>query len=222
MAVHAKTLVLRGIPSRATGAVDVFPRTRLGNPDALDWRCSCHGNPHPNRADVLTRSRLVHALLLGLILLVTWLLLSGIFDPLILAFGLASCVFVVWIAMRMDVIDHEAVPVHLTSGGLVFWPWLLWQIVKANIDVARRVLSPSAGVTPTMTEIVATQRTDLGRVVLANSITLTPGTITVDIAEDGRTLVHSLTREGIESLGEMDRRVSAMEGMAPGMDAGRC
>lgn len=168
------------------------------------------------------RSRLVHALLLGLILLVTWLLLSGIFEPLILAFGLFSCATVVWITMRMDVVDHEAVPVHLTFGGLVFWPWLLWQIVKANIDVTRRVLSPSAGVTPTMTEFVATQRTDLGRVVLANSITLTPGTITVDVAEDGRTLVHSLTREGIESLGEMDRRVTAMEGMAPGMDAGRC
>ncbi len=71
--------------------------------------------------------------------------MSGIFLPLILILGVLSCVLVVFIAMRMDVIDHEAVPVHLTLKVLTYWPWLLWEIVKANIDVTLAILrGPSA------------------------------------------------------------------------------
>ena len=156
---------------------------------------------------------MVHAVSLGLILFVTWLLMSGIMIPLVLVLGIASCVFVVAIVMRMDVVDHEAVPLHLTLGILLYWPWLLWEIVKANLDVTRRVLFPSTGISPTMTRVRATQKSELGRVVFANSITLTPGTISVDVADDGHVLVHSISREGAASLedGEMDRRVSAME-----------
>ena len=165
---------------------------------------------------------MVHALSLGLILFATWLLMSGILDPLILILGMASCAAVVAIAMRMDVIDHEAVPVHLTLGALLYWPWLLWEIVKANIDVTRRVLLPSAGISPTMVWVEASQKSDLGLVIFANSITLTPGTISIDVETDGRILVHALSREGAESLtdGEMDRRVTAMAGAAPDGDAG--
>ena len=157
---------------------------------------------------------MVHAVSLGLILFASWLLMSGIFEPLILLLGVFSCVLVVVIAMRMDVIDHEAVPVHLTLKVLLYWPWLLWEIVKANIDVTKRVLG-LAEISPTMVRIKATQKTDLGIVIFANSITLTPGTISIDVDEDGYILVHALSREGTEGLegGEMDRRVSEMEGL---------
>ena len=138
--------------------------------------------------------------------------MSGIFEPLILILGVVSCVAVVAIAMRMDVIDHEAVPVHLSLKVLVYWPWLLWEIVKANIDVTKRVLG-LAEISPTMVRIKATQKTDLGIVIFANSITLTPGTISIDVDEDGYILVHALSREGTLGLegGDMDRRVSEME-----------
>lgn len=157
---------------------------------------------------------MVHAVSLGLILFGSWLLMSGIFIPFILVLGILSCAVVVAIMMRMDVVDHEAVPVHLTSAPIVYWPWLLWEIVKANIDVSRRVLFPSAGISPTMVRIKASQKTDLGLVTFANSITLTPGTISIDVEQDGHILVHSISREGAETLegGEMDRRVTAMEG----------
>ena len=140
--------------------------------------------------------------------------MSGIFDPLILILGVLSCVLVVVIAMRMDVVDHEAVPVHLTFSALVYWPWLLWEIFKANIDVTKRVLFPSAGISPTMVRIRATQKTDLGLVTFANSITLTPGTISIELENDGHILIHALSREATVGLegGEMDRRVTAMEG----------
>ena len=139
--------------------------------------------------------------------------MSGIFEPHILMLGVFSCALVVVIAMRMDVIDHEAVPVHITFKVLLYWPWLLWEIVKANIDVTKRVLG-FAMISPTMVRIKATQRSDLGIVIFANSITLTPGTISIDVDEDGYILVHALSRNGTEGLegGAMDRRVTELEG----------
>jgi multicomponent Na+:H+ antiporter subunit E len=155
---------------------------------------------------------LVHAVTLGLVLFASWLLMSGIFEPFILLLGVLSCAVVVVIAMRMDVVDHEAVPVHLTLKVILYWPWLFWEIVKANIDVTKRVLG-LAEISPTMVRIKATQKTDLGLVIFANSITLTPGTISIDVEEDGHILVHAISRDGTEGLegGDMDRRVTEME-----------
>ena len=114
--------------------------------------------------------------------------------------------------MRMDVIDREAVPLHITFGALLYWPWLLWEIVKANLDVTKRVLG-FAPISPTMVRIKATQKTDLGLVTFANSITLTPGTISIDVEQDGYILVHALSHDGAKGVsdGEMDRRVTALE-----------
>lgn len=158
---------------------------------------------------------MIHAVTLGLVLFGSWLLMSGIFEPFILFLGVFSCAVVVIIAMRMDVIDHEAVPVHLTLRVVTYWPWLFWEIVKANWDVTRRVLG-MAEISPTMIRIKASQKTDLGLVIYANSITLTPGTISIDVEEDGHILVHAISREGTEGLegGEMDRKVSEMEGQS--------
>jgi len=113
----------------------------------------------------------------------------------------------------MEVIDQEGHPVHLTWRALLYWPWLIVEIVKANIDVAKRILIPSIGISPTMIRIKTSQTSDLGKVVYANSITLTPGTISVEIAND-EILVHALSKSGAEDLltGEMDRRVTRMVG----------
>lgn len=156
---------------------------------------------------------MVHSISLGTVLFGVWLLLSGHYEPLILAYGIGSCALVVVISTRMDLVDHEGHPIHLTWNALVYLPWLMWQIVLANIDVARRVLSPSLPVSPTMIRVKASQKSDLGQVIYANSITLTPGTISMDV-EGGEILVHALTREAAQSLldGEMDRRVTIMAG----------
>jgi multicomponent Na+:H+ antiporter subunit E len=156
---------------------------------------------------------LVRTLSLGSVLLIAWLLLSGHFEPMMIGFGIASCVVVVIITLRMEVIDHEGHPIHLSWGALTYWPWLMAEIVKANWDVAKRVLAPTPDISPTMVRVHASQKSDLGQVIYANSITLTPGTISVDVG-DGVILVHSLTRAGARSLeeGEMDRRVTRMTG----------
>lgn len=153
-----------------------------------------------------------HAISLWLVLFGTWLLLSGHFEPLLLGLGVLSCAAVVAIVHRMEVLDHEGHPVHLTPHVFTYWLWLGWEIVKANWDVARRVLDPSLPISPTFLRVKASQPSELGQMIYANSITLTPGTISVDVG-GGEILVHSLTREGADSLveGEMDRRCRQLE-----------
>ena len=156
---------------------------------------------------------MLHTISFGIVLAILWLLLSGHFDPLLLSLGLLSCALVVYIAHRMDVIDREGHPIHLGLRALTYYPWLMWEIVKANIDVAKIILSRNPPISPVMIRLDADQKTELGHVCYANSITLTPGTITVDVV-DGKLDVHALTREAAEELerGEMNRRCVAFEG----------
>jgi multicomponent Na+:H+ antiporter subunit E len=156
-----------------------------------------------------------HTISLFAALFVTWMLFSGYFTPLLLGLGALSCVIVVWIAHRMDVVDHEGHPIQLRHLIVGYWLWLLWQIVLANWDVVKRILHPKLPISPTVGPVSCTQKSDLGRVVFANSITLTPGTVSLRVT-DREILVHSLSFEALEDLssGEMDRRVSAIEGVA--------
>ena len=157
--------------------------------------------------------RLIHAASLFVVLFIVWLLLSGHYTFLLISLGVLSCILVVVIVDRMEVIDREGHPIHLTWRALTYWPWLLVEIIKANVDVIRCVLSPSLPITPTMIRLKSSQTSDLGRVIYANSITLTPGTISIDITND-EILVHALTTNGADALedGEMDRRVTRMAG----------
>ncbi len=162
----------------------------------------------------MTRQDLIHALSIGIVLFAVWLMLSGYFNnPLLISLGVLSCATVVWITIRMDVADQEGHPIHLTWRALWYWTWLGFEIIKANIDVIKRVLSPSLPISPTMLRVKASQKSDLGQVIYANSITLTPGTISIDVANN-EILVHALSKDGAEDLitGEMDRRVTKMAG----------
>lgn len=156
---------------------------------------------------------MVRAASLTVFLSLLWLLLSGyLSEPLLLGLGAASVVLVVFIAHRKEVSDPEGHPVHLTLRAVFYWPWLLKEIVLANIDVAKAILRTPMAISPTVFTVTGSQQSELGQVVYANSITLTPGTVTVDLA-DGRLTVHALTqasRDGVLS-GEMDRRVAGLE-----------
>ncbi len=149
---------------------------------------------------------------LGLVLFGLWLLLSGFFTTLLLGLGVGSVVAVVWMAHRMDVIDHEGHPIHLTMRAVFFWPWLLKEIIKSSFDIARVIMSRKMPIHAAVISLKATQETELGQVVYANSITLTPGTVTIDIDRDIM-VVHALTTGAAEGLksGEMDHRVTNME-----------
>lgn len=158
---------------------------------------------------------MVRVVSLFVVLAVVWLLLSGHTDPLLLTLGGLSCALVTWIAHRMEVVDHEGHPVHIGWRAPVYWLWLGWEIVKANLDVARRILDPRLPISPTVSRVHASQKSDLGRVTYANSITLTPGTVSLSVSED-EIEVHALSREAAEALAEgaMDRQVSRFEGLS--------
>ncbi len=154
---------------------------------------------------------------LGLLvfLAATWLLLSGIYDhSLLFWLGAASCLLCVLIAWRMDVVDHEGTPLELGWRIIAYWPWLFIEIVKANIDVIRRLLRANPDISPTLVRSQTMQRTDLGRVIYANSITLTPGTISIEASEKGSCIwVHAIERAGAEGFAddEMNRKVAWFE-----------
>ena len=150
---------------------------------------------------------------LFVLLFLIWLLLSGIYTGLLLGLGLLSCLVVVAVCRRMKIVDPEGHPNHLIPGMVRYIPWLLWAIAKANIDVARRILHPRLPMSPRVFRVEASQKTHLGQVIYANSITLTPGTVAVE-TDEGTIDVHALTRESAEDVrsGDMDRRATDMEG----------
>ena len=150
---------------------------------------------------------------LFVLLFLTWLLLSGIYTGLLLGFGVLSCLLVIAICRRMKIVDPEGHPIHLIPGLLRYMPWFLWAIVKSNLDVVRRIVHPRLPLSPCVIRVEASQKTHLGQVIYANSITLTPGTVSVE-TDEGTIDVHALTREAAQDVrsGVMDARVTDMEG----------
>jgi len=144
-----------------------------------------------------------------------WLLLSGVYTPFFVLSGLGASIAVAAFARRMGIADIEGFPLQFARAVVTYWPWLLKEIFVAGWQVTRAILSPRLDVTPTLVRFTPSQTTAVGLVTHANSITLTPGTITID-AEPQSFLVHALTREGAAGLAgsAMDRRVSHLERIA--------
>ena len=151
---------------------------------------------------------------LYVILFGIWLLWSGHYTPLLISFGLASCALVVLLAWRMGIVDGEGFPIRLAPRILRYLPWLAVEVIKSNLELARRVLSPRLPIGPEIVRLTASQKTDLGRATYANSITLTPSTVTIEAESDGTFVVHAISPESAADLrgGEMDRQVTRMEG----------
>jgi multicomponent Na+:H+ antiporter subunit E len=147
------------------------------------------------------------------VLFAFWVILSGYFTGFLLAAGLGSSIAVLLFALRMTVIDREGYPMRLGLAALTYWPWLIVEIIKSAWGVSRIIMHPRLPISPTWVRVKASQRTAIGRVTYANSITLTPGTLTIE-AESEEFTVHALTREGAAALAEgaMDRRVTRFEG----------
>ncbi len=157
----------------------------------------------------------MRAISIATFLFVTWLLLSGHYEPLTLVFGVLSCIVTVLITWRMGLNDDEGPPIHLGWRVPVYWTWLFWEIVKANIDVAKRIINPRMPISPILITLKTSQATDFGQVIYANSITLTPGTVSLRIDKD-TIEVHALSEELAADLakGTMDRMTTWFEGRA--------
>ena len=142
-----------------------------------------------------------------------WLLMSGLYKTLILALGLFSVILSVWIANRMDKADGEGLSYNINPFrfvGYVFW--LLVEIAKSNWAVTKVILSPKQRLRQNLFNVPVTQQSEIAQVIYANSITLTPGTITVE-TEDRHFLVHALSYDDsdMDALADMDQRVTRLE-----------
>lgn len=148
-----------------------------------------------------------------------WVVLSGFFTPFLLGAGVLSALAVTYFAVRMDVVDHEGHPIHLGIGAITYWPWLVKEMAKSAWGVSKIILDPKLPISPTMVKFAPGQHTVVGLVTHANSITLTPATISVEVAP-GEFVVHGLTRESAMACidSEMDRRVRQFEGQIPGQN----
>ena len=132
--------------------------------------------------------------------------------PVILALGVVSIALASWLSWRMDVIGVEHNPGMFSWRLPVYWAWLVWQMLLSNIDVAKAVFNP-ARIRPRVVRVPARQSQELTRVTYANSITLTPGTVSL-LLEGNEIVVHALTEAGARGVlsGEMGDRVCWLEG----------
>ena len=141
-----------------------------------------------------------------------WMLLSGHSSVLLLTLGLASIVLVTWLVSRMDRNDNAPVRMLFSLKFFSYLGWLIWQVIVTNIDVARRIWNPSLPIKPVSRKIKVNIKDPLIKTIYANSITLTPGTVTIEVGED-YFVVQALNAEGLDELeeGEMERRLSCLE-----------
>ncbi|MCD6527279.1 MAG: Na+/H+ antiporter subunit E [Desulfuromonas sp.] len=141
-----------------------------------------------------------------------WLLLSGHTDTFMLSCGLVSVLITVAIVQRMNIVDEGSQPLNLPVRIFGYWLWLAKEVVKSTWDVSLHIWSPRLNISPTVICIEASQKTPTGLMIFANSITLTPGTVCMNV-DDNKMEIHALTLSAANDLmsGEMDRRVSKME-----------
>lgn len=153
-----------------------------------------------------------YAISLAIVLALLWLAVSGVYKPLMFALGAGSVVFVVWLSRRMDVVGVEHNPILYSWRLPAYWGWLLKEIVQSNFDVARAVLSPATRLDPQVVRLPMDLASPVGKVTYANSITLTPGTVTL-LLEDESIEVHALTRNSADGLRSrvMERKIAWLE-----------
>lgn len=143
-----------------------------------------------------------------------WLLLSGYFKTQMLVLGVLCVILVAFLAFRMRVIEHQEQPIYFRFWGVVgYWGWLFWQIILSNIDVTKRVWTRQLDIKPALRPLTVTPATEMGRVIYANSITLTPGTTAINFTPDDQILVHALHQDSLAELeqGEMVDRIRKIE-----------
>lgn len=165
----------------------------------------------------------MHSFLLFVSLMAFYVVLSGqIASTFLMGAGVVACLGVTLLAKRLGIVDDEGVPYRFWWRTAKYVPWLMWQIVLSNIYVLKLVWRPKVDIAPRMIVIKHDLRTSFGVATYMNSITLTPGTVTVDIGKD-EFLVHCITKAVADDLhgGEMHRRCLALEGTIPAAEGAK-
>lgn len=155
----------------------------------------------------ILRHLLVFAALLGL-----WIVLGVTGGHVQLGLGIISGLGVTLVAAHLGLVDAESVPLRLGLRIFRFWGWLAGAILTSAVDVTIRIVKGHTALSPRTANVASAHGSDLLRVIFANSITLTPATVTLSVSDD-TLLIHALTEESAADVshGEMNRRVMELE-----------
>mgnify|MGYP001203422256 CR=1 FL=1 len=150
------------------------------------------------------------SVLLFFVLLLVWLLLSGHYTFLITSLGILSCLLCVYLTKRANILDNELLPVTFFPRIIQYTLWLIKEIIVSNITTAKVILTGTEN--PEIFVVNSSQKTPEGKTTYANSITLTPGTVTTEI-KDNKFEVHALTSSFGDDVrsGVMDKKVTWLE-----------
>lgn len=153
----------------------------------------------------------MHIGLWVVVLSLFWLLLSGYMQPLLLSFGAISVFLVVLVVKRMDDVDQELKQLSFGLSIFRYIPWLVKEIITSSINVTKLIWGSPKDLSPTLAKISLSKIPKEKRVLYANSITLTPGTLSLDIDKDEIT-VHALQATSIEELkaGAMENKIAGL------------
>ena len=148
---------------------------------------------------------------LFIILLGLWLLMSGHYSVLITSLGVVSCAFCVYLARRAKLIDNEGLPLFFFPRLINYILWLFKEIFNSNVSTGKAIIT--GNINPEIFIVKSSQNTDVARVTYANSITLTPGTVTTKINKN-EFEVHALNSNFGDDVRSnlMDRKVKWLEG----------
>ena len=137
--------------------------------------------------------------------------MSGHYSILIITLGIISCAFCVYVAKRGNLIDDEGLPIFFIPRLSNYLIWLFKEILKSNLNTAKVIINGK--VEPETFNVKASQVTDVAKVTYANSITLTPGTVTTKMQKDVFE-VHALNSDFGNDVrtNEMDKKVTWLEG----------
>ncbi len=145
------------------------------------------------------------------ILFTHWVIWSGMLDAFHLALGVIACLMVTFMSHDFLFKREKFTAQDVTEAfRFIFYiPWLMYQIILSNIHVAKIVLNPDMPIDPKFVWYKSALKKDISHATYSNSITLTPGTITTDIA-DGQYYVHCLDQKVADDLmsGDMEKKIT--------------
>ena len=143
-----------------------------------------------------------------------WILLSGEFTFILITSGVVASLITAYLSHDIFIGKADIkVEIRRVFRFLRYLPWLLWQVILSNIEIAYLVLNPKPLIDPQLVRFKPDLKTDLGIVTLAHSITLTPGTVTVE-ANREEFIIHAIWHKSAEGIisGEMQQKVKKIEG----------
>jgi multicomponent Na+:H+ antiporter subunit E len=161
-------------------------------------------------------------LTLAMLLALCWWAWSGHNGWFFIGAGALSVVLTLWVAFRLRLVDDEIPSPLLKLRAPRYWLWLLWQMAKSSWRVARLSLMPGVSISPKFGWVITLIREDLLLAAYANSITLTPGTVAVDVNKkpsgSAGIYVHALEASNLEELrsGAIEQRLAMLAGQKGG------